>query len=843
VAKSTDITDIERESIEFSRRHYEAITVGLVIQNKKSAIIYANNVASEILDVPKDELIGRTSADSRWQAIKEDGTPFPLEDYPAMVTLRTGKPVKNVVMGISTSDGKQRWILVSSEPVIDPSTGKMQEVMSTFVDITEQKWLVEELSQRTCELEAIFHGFPDIYFWVDAEGIILDYHVARAEDLFIPPEEFLGRKMPDILPKDAARKIRDGISRVSATKELVSTTYSLPMLDGERIYETRLAPLPDGHILMIIRDITVPERAQEALKEAEEKYRSLVEESLIGVYIIQNRSFIYVNPRFTEIFGFQSPDEIIGKVKVMDLVAPEDRQIVEKNLRSLDGVLNTVRYTFKALRKDGRIIDVEVHGTKTAYNGKPAIIGSLLDITDRKKAEEALKERQYLLRQVLDANPNIIFVVDRNSRIILANQSLAEFYKTTVKDLEGKSQIDYHLAAGMNRDEIEQWIADNREVIDSGRLKLVIEKSTQRDGSIHYYRTKKLPITLADGTKCALVISEDITERTRVQEALARSEEKYRSLVESTNNWVWETDENGVYTYSSPRSRDLLGYEPEEIVGKTYLAFMPPKEALRVAEIFGRIMSKQEPFELLENELVHKSGRRIIVETSGVPIFDSAGVFKGYRGTDRDVTERKRVEEEVKKQREREKHINEEAEKAKKRFYQVTIASVTDGKLNLTNYEEIDMLITSSAQMLLLSSSSDLTMLRHTVSEYCSNAGMSEERTDALISAVGEAAANAVKHANGGMARIGLKDNRIQVCIQDGGPGMDALTLSKATLLKGFSTKPSMGLGYSIILASVDTVYLATESKGTWVLMEKEIHETAPEASIDILLGSMPDNW
>ncbi|HPP76173.1 MAG TPA: PAS domain-containing protein, partial [Armatimonadota bacterium] len=102
MAKSTDITDIERESIEFSRRHYEAITVGLVIQNKKSAIIYANNVASEILDVPKDELIGRTSADSRWQAIKEDGTPFPLEDYPAMVTLRTGKPVKNVVMGIST---------------------------------------------------------------------------------------------------------------------------------------------------------------------------------------------------------------------------------------------------------------------------------------------------------------------------------------------------------------------------------------------------------------------------------------------------------------------------------------------------------------------------------------------------------------------------------------------------------------------------------------------------------------------------------------------------------------------------------------------------------------------
>ncbi len=152
----------------------------------------------------------------------------------------------------------------------------------------------------------------------------------------------------------------------------------------------------------------------------------------------------------------------------------------------------------------------------------------------------------------------------------------------------------------------------------------------------------------------------DITERKRAEEALRASEEKYRGLVEKVNDWVWEIDANGVYTYSSPRALDLLGYLPEEIVGKTPFDFMPPAEAQRVWDAFRPTWLERKPLEQLENTLVRKDGRLVIVETSGMPVFGEDGVFRGYSGIDRDVTARKEAEEALRESEERFRKIFEE---------------------------------------------------------------------------------------------------------------------------------------------------------------------------------------
>lgn len=127
--------------------------------------------------------------------------------------------------------------------------------------------------------------------------------------------------------------------------------------------------------------------------------------------------------------------------------------------------------------------------------------------------------------------------------------------------------------------------------------------------------------------------------------ALRESEERFRSLVETTSDWIWEVDARGVYTYTSPKVGELLGYAPEEVLGKTPFDLMPPEEAERVGRAFGKIAAAQRPFERLENTNLHKDGRRVVLETSGVPLFDREGRFAGYRGMDRDVTERVRTEE------------------------------------------------------------------------------------------------------------------------------------------------------------------------------------------------------
>ena len=146
-------------------------------------------------------------------------------------------------------------------------------------------------------------------------------------------------------------------------------------------------------------------------------------------------------------------------------------------------------------------------------------------------------------------------------------------------------------------------------------------------------------------------------EKSSEERAVNREEsydsERFRNLVEVTSDWVWEVDRRGVYTYVSPKVRDILGYKAEEVLGKTPFDLMPPGEALRVGAIFSANIAKCRPFSCLENTNVHKDGHLVVLETSGVPFFDSKGTCLGYRGIDRDITERKRMEEKLKESAER----------------------------------------------------------------------------------------------------------------------------------------------------------------------------------------------
>ncbi|WP_392535668.1 PAS domain-containing protein [Nostoc sp. C117] len=127
-------------------------------------------------------------------------------------------------------------------------------------------------------------------------------------------------------------------------------------------------------------------------------------------------------------------------------------------------------------------------------------------------------------------------------------------------------------------------------------------------------------------------------------EASNHSESRFRNLVEVSSDWVWEVDENTVYTYVSPKIRDILGYEPTEVLGKTPFEFMSAAEAKRVIKIFAPIAAAQQPFKCLESINIHQDGHLVVLETSGVPIFDDKGQFRGYRGIDRDITGRKQTE-------------------------------------------------------------------------------------------------------------------------------------------------------------------------------------------------------
>jgi PAS domain S-box-containing protein len=163
-----------------------------------------------------------------------------------------------------------------------------------------------------------------------------------------------------------------------------------------------------------------------------------------------------------------------------------------------------------------------------------------------------------------------------------------------------------------------------------------------------YIEITASPLHDANGKLVAgIELLRDISDNKLAEEQLRNSEMRLRNLVESTSDWVWEVDENGVYTYASPRIRVLLGYEPDEVIGTTPFDFMPPDEARRVAALFSSISSRKEAICALENTNLHKDGRPVVLETSGVPVFDAHGTYRGYRGIDRDITERKQAENKI----------------------------------------------------------------------------------------------------------------------------------------------------------------------------------------------------
>jgi len=132
-----------------------------------------------------------------------------------------------------------------------------------------------------------------------------------------------------------------------------------------------------------------------------------------------------------------------------------------------------------------------------------------------------------------------------------------------------------------------------------------------------------------------------ITDRKKIGKELRASEQKFRDLTETTTDWLWEVDKDGVYTYVSPKVKELLGYEVSEVLGKTPFDLMHREEAKKIGKFFKKKVINKEAFYKLENANRHKDGHLVVLETNAIPIFDEKGQLKGYRGIDRNITEQK----------------------------------------------------------------------------------------------------------------------------------------------------------------------------------------------------------
>jgi PAS domain S-box-containing protein len=250
------------------------------------------------------------------------------------------------------------------------------------------------------------------------------------------------------------------------------------------------------------------------------------------------------------------------------------------------------------------------------------------------KAKVFYLSQRVPISAMLNFSSDLVLVLDRNRRIIQANDAICAFAGVERDDIIGKYVEESHLAA------LDHPLIQDRIVEALNGSEVVEELRFLRHVEELFFQAKFLPTAFNDGSPGVTIILEDITERRRAEEALRESEALYRSLVENINDLVLNVDETCAFTYVSPKSREILDYTPEEMLRKAPWDFMAPEKAERVKLRLTALLFNPEPRILFEWTMLHRAGNSIILEVSGTPIYDMIGDFTGYRMVCRDVTER-----------------------------------------------------------------------------------------------------------------------------------------------------------------------------------------------------------
>mgnify|MGYP001581853600 CR=1 FL=1 len=385
------------------------------------------------------------------------------------------------------------------------------------------------------------------------------------------------------------------------------------------------------------------EKARNLAQEGEAQVKALLGNIADAVFEIDDSSTILLaNKSAHRMFGWPS-GELIGQ-KVTGLIPPEDvikhetglRRYLETGASHIIGKMVEVT----GLRRNGSRFPCELSiAAMTLPNGAHRFIGVYRDITERQQVES----RNRMLAQVMRTAIDGVALVDPQAVLIETNPAFDRMFGYERGELIGRQVSCLYPPAWLEK-ELPTIAAATRETGWTGEV-----LGLRKDGSTFPRWVSTSPTHDPKGRLTGMLsISRDLTEQKLVEEALRKSETQFRTFVETTRDWVWKVNENVVYTYASPRIRELLGYAPEEVIGRTPFDLMPPDEAERVTGLFGPILAAREPFALLENINLHKDGHTVVLETSGTPIFDGEGVFRGYHGTDRDITMRKQAEEALK---------------------------------------------------------------------------------------------------------------------------------------------------------------------------------------------------
>ena len=457
-------------------------------------------------------------------------------------------------------------------------------------------------------------------------------------------DDLIGRKWIDLLPDEARDLAFSSVETVLEGGQPFSYEHEVTDCQGNRRWQQWTdCPITDhaGRVIEVQsvgRDVTEQRKAEQELQESEVKFRKLTEKALVGIYLIQDWVFRYVNPKVAEIRG-QSVDEITEKLGPKDLVHPEDWPMVEASIvRCIEGTARELGLTFRVITATGTIRDIEVFSSRTWFQGRLAIIGTLMDVTERKENDKALRCAEEKYRGIFDNAVEGIF------------QSLPEGAYTSVNPALAK-MLGYSSPEALIEESGGTGSKHFVQQKDWNEYVFLMEHSGfVRDFETKFIRKDKTLIwvsisarTVGDEGGEALRYEgmvEDITRRKQTEDALRESEERYRTFIDSTSDIATLKDDNLKYIMVNMAFLNLHGKSEEEVIGKRSSDILDQE----AAEIL-----KETDLKALQSRNLSISERRLYNRTFLVRKFPVklSGNRIGVGGLSHDITERVEAEKQL----------------------------------------------------------------------------------------------------------------------------------------------------------------------------------------------------
>jgi PAS domain S-box-containing protein len=499
-------------------------------------------------------------------------------------------------------------------------------------------------------LPVLLDTAPDCILVVNHDGRIVLAN-ARIENMFgYPQEELLGHPIEVLLP-DQFRKAH-ARHRVS----YFSTPYTRPMgtdldligrrKDGSEFpVDITLSPLKTEQgllVISVVRDITERKRTEEALRESEEKYRTIIQNIEDGYYEVDIAgNFTFFNDSLCRILGYP-PGKLMGVNNRQYADAETSKQVYQAFNKVFRTEQPRQEFDWPIIRKDGtkRYIDTSIHLIRDAA-GKPiGFRGIVRDITERKQAEEALRLSEERFSKAFNASPVIVTVSSlAEGRFLNVNDSFLRTTGFRRKEVIGRTSLELNLwPEPGDRAKLYQVVQEHG---SAHNLELNFR---MKSGEMRLLRYSAETITVAQ-EPCLLVVAEDITERKRAEEALRESEERFRSMFEATAIGVAVADMNGRLVESNRRLQELLGYSGEELHRMVFTEFTHPDDATADMELFKELIAGKRDHYQMEKRYIRKDGR-VVRGRLTVSLMRSAGNEPQFAiAMVEDITERKRAEE------------------------------------------------------------------------------------------------------------------------------------------------------------------------------------------------------